>query len=125
MDAEYIRKVQQWVQLDNKALEATNQIKKIQEEYKPLFEERDELEKDIVEYVAQKNMDMLTINTSDGNIKFSKKSNTQSMSLKLLKNLLTDYCNKHPGPNPEDMYNFIVNSLEKKTKLNIKRNILN
>lgn len=125
MDAEYIRKVQKWVQLDNRAIEATTQIKKIQEEFKPVLEERDELEKDIVEYVTQKNMDMLTINTSDGNIKFSKKNNTQSMTLKLLKNLLTEYSNQHPGLNSEDMYNFIVNSLEKKTKLNIKRNILN
>lgn len=124
MDPGYIKKIQRWVQLDNKVIEVTNKVKALQDENKAIYEEKDELEKEITEYVSQKNMDMLTINTSDGNIKFTKKNNTQSLSTKVLKTLLTEYSQQHPV-NVDDVIAFINNNLEKKTKLNIKRNILN
>lgn len=122
MDAEYIQKIQRWVQLDNKLIETTKEIQRLQEVNKPLFDEQKELENDIIDYVTGKNMEMLTINTSDGNIKFSKKSITQSVSLKLLRTLLPEYCKQYPDFNHDDLYNFLVNSLEKKTVFNIKRN---
>lgn len=125
MDAEYIHKVQRWVQLDNRELEVTNQIKQLQEQNKPIVEEKEDLEQEIVDYVSNKKMEMLTINTSDGNIKFSKKSSTQSISIKLLRRLIADYSHENnTSINPDDIVNFIINSLEKKSKLIIKRNIL-
>jgi hypothetical protein len=124
MDPGYIKKIQRWVQLDNKVIEVTNKVKALQDEHKAVYEEKDELEKEITEYVSQKNMDMLTINTSDGNIKFAKKNNTQSLSIKVLKTLLTEY-SQQQSFNVDDVISFINNNLEKKTKLNIKRNILN
>ena len=63
--------------------------------------------------------------TSDGNIKFAAKNNTQGLSMKLLKTLLSEYSKRHPQLNTEDLVNFITNSLEKKTKMYIKRNIDN
>lgn len=130
MDAEYIKKIQRWVQLDNKVLEMQEQlkplqedIKKIQEDNKDLLSEKEELESDIVAHIHDKKLDMLTINTSDGSIKFSKKNNTQSLSIKLLRTLLQGYQKEHEQVNGEDIINYIVNNLEKKTKLSIKRSI--
>ena len=130
MDAEYIKKIQKWVQLDNKVMELNDKLKPLQEEIKTIQEghkdiiiEKDELEQDIVDYVQSKKMDMLTINTSDGNIKFSKRNTTQSLSVKILNNLLGDYHRQHPETNTEDIYNYVINALEKKTKLSIKRNL--
>ena len=45
MNQEYVKKIQEWVVLDNKALEIKNRIKDIQEDSKDLLNQKDEIEK--------------------------------------------------------------------------------
>ena len=135
MDPVYIEKIQKWVQLDNKYADIQKKItalqdemRSIQEQNKPLIESRDELEKDITEYVQSSKMDMLTINTSDGSIKFTKRNTTQVLSLKILKVLLTSYKNDTDDTSAtsfdvDNVLNYVANNLEKKTKLGIKRTV--
>lgn len=130
MDAGYIQKVQAWVQLDNKVLSMQEKlkphqekIKTIQEEHKEVLDKKEALEKEIVEYVSSNKMEMLTINTSDGNIKFSKRNNTQPLSMKILKNMLDAYKEDHEDIDTDGIIDYITNNLDKKTKLSIKRTL--
>jgi len=107
MDVEYIK----------------NTIKTLQNDNKDFFERRDKVEKECVEYVEHNKMDMLTINTNDGNIKFSKRNTTQPLSLKLLRNVLDNYKKEHPSVDTDDIYKYVVSNMETKTKLSIKRTL--
>jgi hypothetical protein len=131
MDPQYIKKIQEWVQLDNKIIDIENKVKPLKdsittiiEENKKLYESKSELEKEIIEYIHEHNMDKLTINTSDGNIKFSKRTNTQSLSMKVLRSILKGYEEENPDIQSEDIMNYIMNKLEKRSQLSIKRQIV-
>ena len=125
MNQDYVTKLQKWVVLDNKAIAIREKIKEIQEENKELLAQKDDIEKDIIEYVTTNKLDAITIRTSDGNIKFAKKSATQSLSLKILKTLMTEFCKSHPDITSkcEEMYQYINDNLEKKSKITLVRKI--
>lgn len=130
MDPEYVQKIQEWVKIDNKILEIEAQIepvkesiKKIIDDNKSLYDTRNKIENDIVTYIQKHDMDKLTINTGDGFIKFGKKTNTQTLSLKLLRSILQAYEEENEDINTEDIINFVINNLEKKKTLVIKRQI--
>jgi hypothetical protein len=125
MNTEYVKKIQDWVVLDNQALEIKQQLKDIQEQHKELFTKRDELEKEIMDYVADNKLDSITIRTSDGNIKFSKRNSTQPLTMKLVKSLMADFCKTQPQAFNicEDIFQYISDKLDKKTKLSMVRKI--
>lgn len=130
MNPDYIKKVQDWVKLDNKILEVESQltplkdsIKQILEEHKDIYEKKTTIERDIIDYIQSNNMDMLTIKTSDGNIKFSKRTNTQPLSMKLLRGILQDYEEANPDISADDIIQFVSTKLDKKSNLSIKRQI--
>ena len=126
MNNQYVQKVQAWVVLDNKALEVKNRIKDIQDTHKELFNQKDELEKEIVEYVNSNKLDAITIRTTDGNIKFSKKNSAQPLTLKLVKSLMVDFC-KSQSPETtamcENLFVYMSENLEKKQKISMVRKI--
>ena len=126
MNNQYVQKVQEWVVLDNKAIDVKNRIKEIQETHKELFNQKDELEKEIVEYVNSNKLDAITIRTTDGNIKFSKKNPAQPVTLKLVKSLMVDFC-KSQGQEAtavcEGLFVYMSENLEKKQKVSMVRKI--
>ena len=117
MDITYVRKVQEWVELDNRIMKNKEQIKDV-------VEKKTALETEILEYAEDKKIDDLTLSISDGNIKFSKKNTTQQLSNRLLKTLLEKYTEeKGVTLNVNDVCNYVTNSLEKKSSIYMKRNI--
>ena len=132
MDPVYVKKIQDWVKVDNKIIEIETEItplketiKNIVETNKIYYDEKAELEKEIIEYIQSNKMDKITINTSDGNIKFAKRTNTQTLSMKVLRSILKAYEDENQDVQSEDIMNFIINNLEKKSTFAIKRNINN
>lgn len=88
MDIEYVKKIQEWVDCDNQLLKHKDSIKNV-------VERKKDLEDDILRYVEDNKYDRLTINITDGNIKFSKRNTTQPLTMKLLRSLLETYSGSH------------------------------
>lgn len=120
MDVTYMRKIQQWVECDNKLLQ-------FKEDMKDFTDKKKTLEDDILEYVESQKYDKLTVNITDGHIKFGKRNTTQSLTMKLLKSLLEKY-NDNSGTNKvhvpiEDVMRFISDNLEVKQKFFMNREL--
>jgi hypothetical protein len=117
MDIEYVKKIQKWVEYDNK-------ITKFKDDMKEYVDKKKEIEETILEYVEKNNYDKLTINISDGNIKFSKRNTTQPLSMRTLKNIFEKYSSTNKKElDTNDLLNFIQESLETKTKIHMNREI--
>lgn len=136
MDVAYINKIQKWVELDNVILRSQEGVKphqeainKNKEEVAKWTEEKKTIEDDVLEYIQKNKMDKLTINISDGCIKFGKKTTQQNLTLKTLKALLDKYSeseSESEGATNVDtnkLFDFIVDNLEKKTTLFMKRDL--
>ena len=117
MDIEYITKIQKWVEMDNR-------IMKNKEDIKDIIQNKKELEDEILEYVESKKYDKLTVNISDGNIKFAKRNTTQPLSMKTLRVLLDKYIGEHGSElNTISLIKYISDNLETKQKLVMKREV--
>ena len=114
MDIVYIKKIQEWVELDNKVL-------KFKEDVKEPIEKKKELEEEILTYVEDNKYDKLTLNISDGNIKFSKRNTTQPLSMKTLKNIFEKYNNEGGSLDIGIIMKYISDSLETKQKVYLTR----
>lgn len=114
MDIQYIRKVQEWVEYDNKIL-------KNKDEMKTIVEKKKELEDDILKFVEDNKYDKLVLNISDGNIKFSNRKVSQALSMKVLRGILEKYNIQEESINVEDIMQFISESLETKQKIHMVR----
>lgn len=116
MDIEYIRKVQDWVECDNKILKSKDSIKEI-------VEKKKKLEEEIIQYVEDNKYDKLTLNITDGNIKFSKRNTTQPLSMKVLRALLEKYSTSEENIDVVAIMKYISESLETKQKVHMSREI--
>jgi hypothetical protein len=117
MDITYVKKVQEWVELDNK-------IVRNKDEMKETIEKKKDLEDDILQYIEENKFDNLSLSISDGNIKFAKKTNTQPLSIKTIKTLLEKYkVEKNITLDIDDVCTFISSNLEKKSSTFMKRDI--
>jgi hypothetical protein len=117
MDPHFIEKTKQWLELDD-------QVTKIKEKLAETNDARKVVEDEILQYVEQHDLDKVTVNISDGRIKFPKQSVRQSPSLKYLKTTLTRYNEeKEAGMDIDAIYKFLVDNLETKTKMSIKRDV--
>lgn len=133
MEVAYINKIQKWVELDNVILRTQESVKphqealnKNKEEVANLVEEKKKIEDDVLEYINKNKMDKLTINISDGTIKFGKKTTQQNLTLKTLKSLFDKYSETEQaggGVDTNKLYDYIVDNLEKKTTLFMKRDL--
>lgn len=115
MDFEYIKKIQTWVEYDNKLIKNKEQIQGV-------VEKKKELEEDILKYVEENKYDKLTLNISDGNIKFSKRNVTQPLSMKTLKTILEKYVDeKSSSVKVNEILEFVSTNLETKQKVHMQR----
>jgi hypothetical protein len=113
----YIKKITQWVELDNA-------IEKRKSKLKVYADEKKKLEDDILDYIEDVDMKNLQINISDGFIKFIENKGFQGLSLKSLKDLLQNFFKTNPSNiNADTIYDYIVQNREIKTKLMMKRHI--
>lgn len=108
MDPEYMRKVQEWVELDNKILRNKEQMKDV-------LERKKDCESSIIEYIDKNKHNQLVINISDGVIKFGSRTTTQSISLRFLKAVLQKYSSEKGNIDEDAVYKYIVDNLEKKS----------
>ncbi len=116
MEAEYISKVQQWVECDNKIVRSKKAISEV-------VEKKKEIEDDILTYIEKNKFDKFTINISDGNIKFSKRNVTQPLSMKVLRQALEKYSDEKSSIDVEEIMDYISEALEVKSKYFMKREI--
>ena len=117
MDFTYVKRVQEWVELDNKVLRNKELIKDVTERKK-------QLEEDILEYVETNKLDSLCLNISDGTIKFGKRSSTQPLSIKYIRQTIEKYAEeKSLAIDVNELCDYISSNLEKKTQTYLKRDI--
>ena len=76
-------KIKQWVELDNKVKILIDQVREIRNE-------RNNVSDEIVAFVDENNLDKAVIEISDGALKFGKTKQTSSLTLKFVKQCLTD-----------------------------------
>lgn len=112
MDIEYVKKIQKWVDCDNQVLKHKDTIKDV-------VEQKKELEDDILRYVEDNKYDKLTINITDGNIKFSKRNTTQALTLKLLRSLFETYTGTEIDV--EDLMKHVSSGMQVKQKVCMQR----
>jgi hypothetical protein len=119
MNPTYATKIQEWVKYDN-------QLLRFKEETSSITEKKKALESEIIDYISKNNMNNLTINISDGAIKFSSVNSKPPMSRKSLKTALENYStNIKPLYDIDEIVEFVYNQLEVTTKTFIKRDIKN
>ena len=116
MDPRYVTKIQEWVRLDN-------QLMRVKEESADVVEKKRELEEEIVQFVSEKKLQNLTINISDGAIKFSTTNSKAPINMKSLKTLLEKYSQEVAFVNTNEILKYIGDNLETKSKVSIKRDL--
>lgn len=116
MDPVYVEKVKKWVEYDNILL-------KHKEDVKDIHEKKKELEESILQYVEDNKYDKLTINISDGHIKFGKRNVTQPLSMKVLKSILEKYTVQEESIDVQGIMKFISENLEVKAKTIMNREV--
>ena len=115
MDASVVKKVQRWVELDNKI-----EVKKIK--MKEYQDEKKELEDAIVDYIESYDKKNLQINTSDGYINFADNKQTQMLTLKYLRESLNAFFDSGPSEvSAATVMDYILKNREVKTKLVMRR----
>ena len=129
METAYMNKIKEWVELDNRVQRHEETIKPHKEaletskkEIAPILEERKKVEDSILEYIEKNKFDKLTVNISDGIIKFGKKTTQQTLSLKVIKALLDAYAEQEdPDFDVMKLYEFIADNIKKTTNMYMKR----
>lgn len=116
MDPEYVDKVKQWVEYDNIILKHKESVKDVQEKKK-------DLEESILQYIEDNKYDKLTIQISDGHIKFGKRNITQPLSMKTLKSILEKYSAQEETVDVQGMMKFIADNLDVKAKTVMNREV--
>jgi len=118
MDPRYVEKIQEWVKLDNQLLRVKDSTSDIQQKKK-------DLEEDILEFISKNKLEALTINISDGTIKFSSQNTKTPLNMKSLKTILDKYSSEECPINVDEIIKYISNNLETKTRSFIKRDVKN
>jgi len=77
------QQLQQWVLLDN-------QIKTLSDKMKELKESKNQLSEQITEYVDTNNLSNKTVQLNDGQIRFGKVKDTQTLTFKYLETCLNE-----------------------------------
>lgn len=123
----YKQKIKRWVELDNSIeMKKTN--------LKSYTDEKKALEDDILEYVEENDMQNVQITMDDGFLKFFESKGFQGISLKNLKDNLHRFfkercdavnstASSSTPVSADEIYNYLVDKREVKTKLAIKRHI--
>ena len=75
--------VKQWVNIDN-------QLKELNERVKELRENKNSLEKNIIEYASDNNLSNSVLQISDGRLKFANTKSTEPLTFKYLEKALNE-----------------------------------
>lgn len=119
MEQEYEEKLKQWIDYDNK-------LSLLKEEICKLNESKKSLEDEVLRYVEQNDMVGVSVNTSDGTLKFSNRKVQQSITMKYIRSMLHNYNvqlieQEDKKVDVEGICKFLVSNLETKQKTYIKR----
>lgn len=119
MEDTYVDKLKQWIELDNS-------VAKLKDELSVFVEEKKDLEEEILQYVEDNKLDKVTVSTSDGSLKFSKRKISQSITIKYIKNTLEKYVQQEgiSGIDIDSVCKFLSSNLETKSKTYIKRDVI-
>ena len=123
MDPEYTTRIQKWVALDNIITKNKSVVSENESRVQNAVQEKKQIEKEIVEYAENNNWINVTLDIAGGKIKFSKRTQQQSLSFTFLKNCLEEYGDKYPEEKIDviKICDHIKNSLEKKVVYSMKR----
>ena len=116
MDPRYVEKIQEWVKLDN-------QLLRFKESNSEVIQKKKELEENILEFITQNKLESLTINISDGSIKFGTQNSKAPLTMKSLKSILDKYNNEIAPIAVDDLIKFINSNMESKSRTFIKRDV--
>ena len=113
---EFNRNIIEWCEYDNN-------IKSKMEEVKTLKSKKDELEKNIIFYINENNLQesIFNISSLDTKLQYHKSSVKESITLKFLENSLLKYFDNDLNKTNELM-NFIKNNRSCSDKISLKRN---
>lgn len=115
MDVRYIDKIKQWSVLHQEA-------SRVKEKLSDINNQKKELEDDIIEYIEENNLEKVSLNISDGVIKFPKRTIHQSISIKYLKSALAKYNDEKQPIDVDGVCEFLQSNLESKQAIYIKMN---
>ncbi len=117
MDPQYIEKIRQWVLFDNEIIRNKETINEV-------VEKKKSIEDEILTYVSKnKNLESITVNISDGYIKFSTTKTKSTITLKSLATILNKYSDDVAQLDVPEIISFINDNLEVKSKTSIRREI--
>lgn len=117
MNPTYQSKIQEWVKCDNQLLHIKDQANNVAERKKVL-------ESEILDYVTSNNMKNLTINISDGVIKFASVNSKSPLTRKNIKSSLEEFSSKQRNiGNIDEIVDYMFNNLEVTNKVYIKRDL--
>ena len=113
---DFNRNIIEWCEYDNN-------IKSKMEEVKTLKSKKDELEKNIIFYINENNLQesIFNISSLDTKLQYHKSSVKESITLKFLENSLLKYFDNDLNKTNELM-NFIKNNRSCSDKISLKRN---
>lgn len=104
--------IQQWVELDNK-------VKLLNNEIRELRTERNNISEEIVSFVDTNNLNKAVIEISDGSLKFGTVKQTSAITLKFVKQCLSECIDNENTV--EQLITYIKSKRDIKTKSDIKR----
>ena len=116
---EFKKDIQEWVIIDNQLSEINQKIKDINEKAKPIRENKDLLTNKITTYMRKNNIENNIIKTKEGTIKFHENSTSAPITLKLLKQCLTEIIDDDNKVN--HIFEYIKNKRTQKTYFDLQR----
>jgi len=105
-------KIKRWVELDNRIKESTDIFKDIRTEKSVIHDE-------IIELVEEKQLGKVTVNISDGKLKFVSSKHTAPLTLTYIEKCLTELITN--GKQVEQIMTYIKKNRETKISTDIKR----
>ena len=105
-------KIKRWVELDNRIKESTDIFKDIRTEKSVIHDE-------IIELVEEKQLGKVTVNISDGKLKFVSSKHTAPLTLTYIEKCLTELITN--GKQVEQIMAYIKKNRETKISTDIKR----
>jgi Family of unknown function (DUF5760) len=116
-DSKLTDNIRRWIEVDNN-------IRSRRDNIKDLTERRNAIEREITDYVQQHNMQNLQVNVTDGMIKFANRNTYQSVSMKVLKELLTQYFEQNPrDTNVDNICKFVAKNRKMTSSFEMVRSI--
>jgi hypothetical protein len=121
LNNDMINKIQKWVTIDNTLREKRDKMK-------GLYDKKNQLESDIMQYANKNKLDNAVFNISDGKLRFTQKTLPFTISQKFLKEKIIEYftlCQNNSSIkiSSDNLFNYIMSKREILKKFEIKRDL--